>query len=91
MAAGLPVITTNVGGNPELVTNGRTGLLVPTRDAGALARSMMQLIESPDLTRSLGNAAHVEVAQRFSIESVTRQMEDLYSELADKRRLKKCA
>src|SRR4029079_6539900 len=58
MAAGVPVIATNVGGNPEVVQDGRSGLLVPSRDANALAQAMIRILESPDLACRFGDAGY---------------------------------
>jgi len=51
MAAGLPVVATSVGGNPEIRSRGKTGLLVPPRDTASLAQSMIRILESPELGR----------------------------------------
>jgi len=89
MAAGLPVITTNVGGNPELITNGKTGTLVPPRDAEALARAMNALFASVDFAHRLGEAARAEVIRKFSIEATTRQTEKLYLTLIERRKIQR--
>lgn len=62
MAAGCPVIASDVGGTPELVKNGRTGLLFPTNDDNALAAAMSRLVAEPDLRMRLARLAreHVE-------------------------------
>src|SRR5437870_13729544 len=68
MAAGLPVVATNVGGNPEVVNDGENGVLVAPADPAALSRAIAQLLESPDLRRRLGQAAREKVARQYSIE-----------------------
>ena len=55
MAAGLPVIATAVGGLPEVVTDEVNGLLIPPRDAEALARALDRLLADPDFARRLGS------------------------------------
>ena len=86
MAAGLPVVATNVGGNPEIVRDGKTGLLVPARDAGALAQGMIRLLEAPDLARQYGKTGHERVSKHFSLASTIRSTEDLYMTLLEERK-----
>ena len=85
MAAGLPVIATNVGGNPEALEDGVTGIIVPPGDAGALARGMTLLLEDPERAAEFGEAARRRVAQRFSIEQMVRETEALYLRLLERR------
>jgi sugar transferase (PEP-CTERM/EpsH1 system associated) len=73
-AAGLPVIGTRVGGLPELIDDGRTGLLVDFADEGALARAACDLIDDPGLAARLGEAGRDQVESRFSL----RRMADEY-------------
>jgi glycosyltransferase involved in cell wall biosynthesis len=54
MAAGLPVVSTNVGGVGEVVEDGRTGLLAPAGDDAALAEKILRLADSPELRRQMG-------------------------------------
>jgi glycosyltransferase involved in cell wall biosynthesis len=83
MAAGMPVIATDVGGIPELVAHGRTGLLVPPGDAAALATALLQLMAAPDRAAALGRAARAEVERRFSFETMVSRFEHIYlAELA---------
>ena len=86
MGAGLPVIATNVGGNPEALEDGVTGIIVPPGDAGALARGMTLLLEDPERAAEFGEAARRRVAQRFSIEQMVRETEALYLRLLERRR-----
>ena len=78
MATGLPVVATTVGGNPELVADGKTGLLVPPRDPGALANAMSLLLADPQKARVFGAAAKQRVMTEFSLERMVRQTENLY-------------
>jgi glycosyltransferase involved in cell wall biosynthesis len=80
--AGIPVIATGVGGNPEIVVHGRTGLLVPPRDPDALAVAMSHILDNPELARWMGNAGKQRVAEHFSVDRMVRQTEALYAELA---------
>ena len=78
MAEGLPVVATNVGGTPEMISDGRTGLLVPPNDARTLAANVRQLLERPDLRARLGRAGFEVVRERFNVERITTQYERLY-------------
>lgn len=79
MAAGVPVIATRVGGNPELVNEGR-GILVSSGDVDGLANAMSQLLENAALRESLSLTAKAFASENFSVENVTARYEALYSE-----------
>ncbi len=81
MAAGIPVVATNVGGNPEAVEDGQTGILVPPRDAEALARAISSVLGDSGLARKLGQAGRERVARRFSVERMVGETENLYRRL----------
>jgi glycosyltransferase involved in cell wall biosynthesis len=83
MAAGLPVISTAVGGVPELVQHGATGLLVPAGDAHALAEAMAQLGCNAPLRAAMGNAAWQTALQRFDVRVMSRAYATLYKQLLD--------
>jgi glycosyltransferase involved in cell wall biosynthesis len=85
MAAGKPVIATAVGGTPEVVTDGDTGLLIPPRDAGALAAALTRLLSDPALARRLGANARAHVRQNFSLDRLGREINAIYGELAEKK------
>lgn len=78
MAAGVPVVATAVGGTPEAVVNGETGLLVPTRDVHALARAIRHLLEDPDRARRLGEAGRRRARERFEANAAARRILGLY-------------
>jgi glycosyltransferase involved in cell wall biosynthesis len=78
MGAGRPVLATSVGGNPEVVTDGETGLLIPSSDATALTDALSRLISDPDQRITLGEAAANEARTRFSIEEHVSQLAALY-------------
>mgnify|MGYP001371605594 CR=1 FL=1 len=80
MAAGLPVVASQVGGVPALIEHERTGLLVPPADSHALAASLRSLLERPDLRRQLGEAGRRSVTERFAAEAMVRALEQLYQE-----------
>jgi glycosyltransferase involved in cell wall biosynthesis len=81
MAAGVPVIATRVGGTPELVEDGTTGLLVPPRDSGALSQSMTLLLDNPQTARRIGAAGRSHVLSRFSIDKMVQDTQALYVKL----------
>ena len=81
MAAAKPVVATAVGGNPELVTSGQTGLLVPDRDAHALADAILALLRDPARAHAMGQAGRRRVEQRFTIERTVQETTALYAQL----------
>jgi glycosyltransferase involved in cell wall biosynthesis len=85
MAAGRPVVATRVGGNPEVVVDGESGLLVPPQDPEALAAAVLRLLREPGLAQRLGAAARRRVEAEFTLERMVRRMEDLYADLLARR------
>ena len=81
LGAGLPVIAGNVGGNPELIENLETGILVPVDDSMALANAIEILIKEPELRKQLGENASLMIKQRHSIHNVSEQYKRIYSSL----------
>src|SRR5689334_17499125 len=81
MAAGKPVVATRVGGLAETISDGDTGILVPPRDAGALANAIGRLIESPALAGAMGRRGRERVLSHFTLEQMARQNETYYYEL----------
>jgi glycosyltransferase involved in cell wall biosynthesis len=84
MAAGLPVVSTAVGGVPELVEEGQTGLLVPSEDENALSSALQRLIDDTDLRRTMGARAREVALTRFDARVMTRAYETLYETLLNK-------
>lgn len=80
MAAGLPILSTPVGGIPEVVTDGVEGFLVAPGDVSALANRLEQLLSTPDLAKTMGAAARRKVASTYSAEVIVPQIETLYGE-----------
>jgi glycosyltransferase involved in cell wall biosynthesis len=79
MAVGRPLVGTRNGGIPDLIDDGRTGLLVPHSDAPALARALQSLLGSPELRRRMGDAARVKF-QEFTASCVVPRIERVYRE-----------
>jgi glycosyltransferase involved in cell wall biosynthesis len=78
MSSGLPVVATRVGGNPEVVVDGETGLLVPASDAAALAHAMLAVYRAPQTGLTMGRAGHERVAHHFDIRHMVAAYEALY-------------
>ena len=82
MAAGLPVVATRVGGIPDVVADGREGLLVPPRDPKALAAAIDTLLATPSRRVAMSAAARKRIAERFSVEAVVPRIESLWAQYA---------
>lgn len=80
MAAGLPIVTTDVDGNCEAIGENEAGLAVESMDPPALARSLIKLIEDPDLRERMGQAGRKRARALFSVRSMVKQYEKLYSD-----------
>jgi spore coat protein SA len=84
MAAGLPVVATAVGGIPEIVVDGVTGLLVPPDDSAALAAAIGRLLEDPRLASRLGAAGRTRAVERYSWDVVAAETLAHYQRLLDR-------
>lgn len=83
MASGLPVIATRVGGNPELLTEDKTGLLVPAADEKAMAAALLAYARDPERARAAGQAGRADVERRFSLQGMVSAYRDLYDRLLE--------
>jgi glycosyltransferase involved in cell wall biosynthesis len=81
MAARKPVIATNVGGIPEVVKDGETGILVPLKDPEAFSSAIIKLYNNPELSRRMGQAGYSRARNLFDIKTTVREFEDLYNKL----------
>jgi len=81
MAAGLPVVATDVGGNAEAVQNGVTGRIVPPCDVNALAAAMREILENPKRAQTMGSCAQQRVVDRFTTEAMMEQITAAYRRL----------
>jgi glycosyltransferase involved in cell wall biosynthesis len=77
MACGKPVIGSNIGGIPDQIVEGETGLLIPPGDAGALRAALMRLITDESLRLRMGAAAKLRVDQ-FRASNVVHKIEEMY-------------
>jgi glycosyltransferase involved in cell wall biosynthesis len=89
MAVGLPVVTTNAGGQSELVRNGENGWLVPTCDPAALYQAMDEVVRRADLANARGAAARQTIVERFDARweaaRLSGRLVGLYAETAARR------
>lgn len=70
---GLPIITTRVGGNPEIITDNKTGLLVKVRDAESLYKAMERMYLNKKLREELGNNARLQYVEKFNFDNIVKQ------------------
>ncbi len=82
MAAGVPVVATDVGGNPELVKNGETGLLIPPGNEDELVRALTQLVSDPILRSQYAGQSKQFAREHFHVDEISRRFEQLYLSLA---------
>jgi|SRR5438874_7856325 len=83
MATGKPVVSTTVAGIPELVANGETGLLVPPRDARALANAMEQFAGNENLRGDFGRAGRLRIEQKFTIEKTIEPLLERFEQITE--------
>ena len=81
MATALPVVATRVGGLGEAVVSGTTGLLVPPRDADALAGALARLLDDPEAGHSMGQRGRERVAEHFSFPAMVSRHEEVWTRL----------
>ena len=85
MAAGLAVVASAVGGNPELVADAETGLLIPPKDAEALAVALERLLADPTEAKAMGEKARQRVEENYSLDRLGREINEIYGELVEKK------
>ena len=83
MAAGVPVVASRAGGNPEVVEDGKTGLLVPPGDPVALASAILDLLRDPDRATGMARAGRGRIRDRFSLAGMVTGVEESYFELLE--------
>lgn len=86
MAAGVPVVVTAVGGNPEIVCQGVEGLLVPRGDAQAAAAALLQLLDNPAAAARMGAAGKARAHERYRLERTIDAYLRLYQRLCPRQR-----
>ncbi|HEY0961583.1 MAG TPA: glycosyltransferase [Pseudomonadales bacterium] len=78
MTAGLPIVATRVGGNPELVEDGLNGILVPPQAPATLANAILRILADPALAERFSTAARAKATQHFAMDKMIRDTEALY-------------
>lgn len=86
LAVGTPVVATPVGGVPQTVVDGETGLLVPTRDPAALAAAIKRLLDDPALADRLAAAGGERVRRLYALDTMVGATSELYESLLGARR-----
>ena len=84
MASGIPVVATNVDGTNELVRNGHTGLLVPTKSPRKMADAIVELISNPDKIRKMGESARDVIKNEYNNIDMIRKYEEFYESIWQK-------
>jgi glycosyltransferase involved in cell wall biosynthesis len=85
LAMGIPIVATRVGSLPELVDDGKTGLLVPPMDSRALADAIASLLDEPERRDAFARAAREAALGRFGIDALAGRLESLYRDLTARR------
>jgi len=79
MAYGVPCVSTRVSGVPELIEDGKEGLLVPQKDPAALADALEKLARAPELRARLGKAGRLKVEREFTLQGLVGKLDELFS------------
>ncbi len=88
-AAATPVVATHVGGIPDIVRDGVTGILIPPRDPGALANAVIALVRDASRRCAMGKAARAHVVPHYSIEQMVAQIEAIYEALIEEKHVER--
>ena len=83
MASGVPMVATQVGGNPEALVDGKTGLLVPPGDSSAIANAVIRILRDRTQPESMGKCAKKHAEEVFSMEKMMSEIENLYESLTN--------
>jgi glycosyltransferase involved in cell wall biosynthesis len=86
MGMGRPIVSTSVGGIPDVITSSKNGWLVPSGDPQALAEGYLKVLGDPALAKALGAAARQTVVERFSAVAMHGSILDLYNKILGKSR-----
>lgn len=86
MAAGKPVVATNIGGIPEVVKDGETGYLAPPQNPEALAQAIIKLLQNPTNAKAMGKQGRIRFEKKFTKKRMLSEVENLYAALIDKKK-----
>lgn len=81
MAAGVPIVATRVGGTPEIVLEGKTGLLVPRQDDQAMSVALIEMLNNLNKAKEMGVAGKKRVHELFTLDKMNHSYSKLYSSL----------
>jgi glycosyltransferase involved in cell wall biosynthesis len=81
MAAGKPVVATNVGACAEVVVNGETGWIVPPQNPPALAEAVLRLLKDPELAGTMGRRGRRRVEEHFTVDKMVHRTEAVYEQV----------
>jgi len=81
MSAGLPVISTSVGGIPEIIENGKTGILLPPRNSDELAKAIIYLLSNPNQIHKMGVQGKKVISEKFNTSEFIKRFEAVYKNL----------
>ena len=81
MAASLPVVATNVGGNAEAVEDGVSGFIVPPEDIAALSDAILRMLSNPAKAEEMGASGRERVKDNFTIDAMVHQITNVYASL----------
>ena len=82
MSVGLPVVATETGGIPEVVTTGKTGILVPSKDSKALSSAILEIIRDPKMAQKMGETGRKDARLKFNLDDMITELEQIYEEMA---------
>ena len=81
MLNGLPIIATKVGGNPELIEEGKTGFLIEPQNSLALSNKIEEIINTSDLQQELSTKARIKAQEEFNLEKMVKKTKEVYNSL----------
>lgn len=81
MACGKPIVASRVGGIPEVVVDGKTGILVPPKDSEALADAIVRMMKDQAAAKTMGNLGYTRVIERFTVERMVEETHAIYERL----------
>lgn len=89
MISGLPIVATDVGGNRELISDGKTGFLCQPNDVNDLVKKVMYIIDNPEEAGKMGKNGRIKIINEFSIDKMVKKTENIYIRLLDSKKHKR--